>query len=434
MGRKKLRIAVVFLSLAILLLSMPSCTESPKATATSPPTAPEEVAPAPVTVPDTTPESTSASTQIELGSPTQTHQNAVEVVLTKAETDSYYKYVIYASRILAVKHPEIYLQADGLFLETITTNIGFKKSYEITDVKDNYLLWQKAGGAMSGPPFSLDYVDFTKYDIIKSSELYPEGYPVLPYLDRRMLTIATTLKPVGSRLNQLEKAEQYYFYLKEHGAGVDELYLIYCDNESAYMYDRGNLIEASNLESVGQVEGNPILIFNEASVWYPLMGRDDTSNDATLKQVIDKYATSVTTPELTDFEALMVEKLVEVTALEGLQKDAAIVFAARSSDYITVHDNRPFQPLWQNFTSINEKVRATLMGNVLKESGYLSPISAYLAAITAKYEGEAKLEAACDEYCRHATPPGTAGPGGLLWMLGIVAYTIDDMYYAHAGT
>ena len=121
----------------------PTPTPSPRITPT----------PTPTPTPALTPEPTLEPTQITLGSPIQIHQDTIEMALSRAETDSYYKYGIYASRILAVKHPEIYLQADGLFLEAIQTNIGFKKSYEITNVKDDYFVWQKAGGAMSGPPF-----------------------------------------------------------------------------------------------------------------------------------------------------------------------------------------------------------------------------------------------------------------------------------------
>ena len=70
---------------------------------------------------------------------------------------------------------------------------------------------------------------------------------------------------------------------------------------------------------------------------------------------------------------------------------------------------------------------------MIKNANYLSPIAAYLAAIAAGYEGEAKFETASNEYSRHTTPPGTPWPGGFLWMLGITSYTIDDAYYAHAG-
>jgi hypothetical protein len=70
---------------------------------------------------------------------------------------------------------------------------------------------------------------------------------------------------------------------------------------------------------------------------------------------------------------------------------------------------------------------------VNRDANFLSPIAAYLAAIASEYEGEAKIEAACNEYVRQATPPGAKRPGGFLWTLGIVSYTIDDAYYAYAG-
>ena len=45
------------------------------------------------------------------------------MVVNKVETDQYYKYGIYVTKTLAVTHPEIYLKADGLFVE-IGRHIG----------------------------------------------------------------------------------------------------------------------------------------------------------------------------------------------------------------------------------------------------------------------------------------------------------------------
>ena len=133
--------------LILILFIASSCAQPQVETPTLPSTADakpptEEATPIPTLAP--------ASSATRLERATQTHQDAVEMVLTKAKTDNYYKYGIYAARILAVKHPEIYLQADDLFLETIETNTGFKKAYEIDDVSSDYFIWYFIGGEMSG--------------------------------------------------------------------------------------------------------------------------------------------------------------------------------------------------------------------------------------------------------------------------------------------
>lgn len=54
----------------------------------------------------------------------EAHEYLWEMVLDGAGADKYDKYGIYASRILVVKHPEVYLQGDALFLEQIMTSNG----------------------------------------------------------------------------------------------------------------------------------------------------------------------------------------------------------------------------------------------------------------------------------------------------------------------
>lgn len=385
----------------------------------------EEVAPSSTpTLP--TPTSAPAPTVEELA--IEIHQDAASIVLAKAKVDNYYKYGIYAARVLTVKHPEMYLKADGLFLKTIQTNVGFKKSYEIEDVHSGYL----NGKEMAGPSFSFDYVDFTKYKIIESAELYPDHYPVLPYLDRRLLPVASTLKSVRDRITQLEKAEQYYFALKETGTSVDRMYLVYCDNENSYLYHQGELIYSKDLQKVDEIDGNPILIFNEKRVWYPLMGRDDTSKNTTLNEIVDNYATGVVVPKLSDFEAQVVERFAEVTQLEGLAQDAAIAAAARSWDCEKL-ENRPFRPIWETFADIQWPARGSIVRELIKDANYLSPIVAYLCAISEEHDGEAKIDAICEEYLKYAATPGADMAHGHLWMCGIMEYTVEDSYYTHGG-
>ena len=362
------------------------------------------------------------------------HEQAVEMVLDKAERDSHYKYAIYTSRTLMVKHPEIYLKADGLFLETVQNNDGFKKSYEITSVNDPYLL----GNALTGPPFSFDLVDFTKYHVIESSAMYPEDYPFLPYVDRRLLTMTVTLKPVGNRVTQLAKAEQHYFALKESGATADLMYLIYCDNENAYLYHQGALISALDLEETERIEGNPILVFNESNVWYPLMGRDDTGANAALRNVVEQYATGVALPELTDSEAEMVARFAEMTALEPSQVNMAIIAASRNWRFHRFA-YEPFRSIWggadiRNFQLHHPNAHISLLHDLILKSNHLSPIAAYLAAITEEIEEQEKIEALCREYLRHASPPEYSGMAhGHIWVCGIMEFNIEDSYYAHGG-
>ena len=42
--------------------------------------------------------------------------------------------------ILSACAPEMYLRADGLFVEMIETNPGFKKAYQTNDVHSDYLI------------------------------------------------------------------------------------------------------------------------------------------------------------------------------------------------------------------------------------------------------------------------------------------------------
>jgi len=202
----------------------------------------------------------------------------IERNLSKAETDRYYSYAIYASRTLAVKHPEVYLQGNDIFAQVITTAPGFKQAYETKNIHSDYFMKLQ----LEGDSFSFDDVDFDKYELITSKEIYPPDYPFPPFFDRRMAPISVSLKTFDSKITQLEKAERLYFEAK-HG-GASDLFLLYCDNENAYLYQDGSLIWAESQEKVTSVEGNPVLIFNEQYVWYPLMERNDTDKSELLNK------------------------------------------------------------------------------------------------------------------------------------------------------
>ena len=347
------------------------------------------------------------------------HENAWKYVVKKAKTDNYFKYGIYASRTLAVRHPEIYLQADKLFIKKITTNKGFKKSYEIKDVHSKYLFGREK---MVGEPFSFDLVDFSKYRIISSKDIYPTEYPVFDYIDRRLSPVSVTLKTYNDEITELEKIVQ--LYLKDNSL---DKYIINCDNDKAYLWKDGKLIDA-NLKVVEKLEGNPILIFNEKYVWYPLMERNDSSKDYTLKMLVEKYSTDVKMPKLSDFEAEIVKELKIVTELkDDKQKKLAKLSSIRAGIRYFGEDWRSVFPEIRNYGTFY-----CIMKEIIKDGNYLSPITAYLSAIVSTKPNIDGLRCMCKEYLRYASTNGKFAHGHL-WKCAMVEYLIEDAYRAKTG-
>ena len=356
------------------------------------------------------------------------HESLYRTILDGAKTDKYDVYAIYASRILAVTHPEVYLQGDAIFLKHITSNDGFQEEYLIKDVRSNYLTSQN----IVGPPFSFSDVNFESYSIVSCTETYPENYPLFSYLDRRLLPIASTLKLWENKITQLELGEQFYFSLRENRGSAVGLSIIYCDNEETYVCNGGELIWMRNLAKTDTLAGNPILIFNEENVWYPLMGRDDTSKDLALDNVVRKYCTDNQTPQLTEFEEHAIETLKQVTGLgnENQILMASIAAAHTEGTHKGSMAYPEFSAAWDNL-GIPFYANG-LFQDIYERANYLSPITAYLARISQKQTGEAKISAITNEYLEHTRAPGDDA-WGHTWSCMLVGQTIDECYRTRAG-
>lgn len=359
----------------------------------------------------------------------QLHIDSWSALLNDARSDKYCKYGIYASRILGVKHPELYLQGDAIFLKHIMSNNGYQMAYSIKDVHDPYF----TGSNMKGPPFSFNDVNFASYSAGSSGSLYAEEYPVLPFVDMRMYPIATTLKPATNKITQLELAEQFYFSLSQKRDAMKGLYLICCDSEDAYVYDNGNLTWMKSLDRVATIEGNPILILNDKNVWYPLMGRDDTAQDPTLDTVVKKYATATQTPKLTASEIELVAILREVTKLDGEAQVLMACLAAVHSEGTDTggHQYTEFVDAWKKL-----KIAPRAMGifeEIIRRANRLSPIAAHLAWTFRGQEGEEGLKKMTNEYLRYAATRGKDYAHGHTWTCNLVGQTIDECYRTQAG-
>ncbi len=364
------------------------------------------------------------------------HEEAWTKTVKKAKNDGYTKYCLYTSRILAVAHPEVLLKGDSRFITHITTNRGYSNSYACKDVHSHEFLTDMQ--FRKYPPFKFDAVDFDTFKIVKTCELYPEGYPVMPFLDRRMLPVASTLKTRTCTLTELEKAALLYQRERVINSSHNGLYIIHCDNEKTYLYDEG-LIDGSTGEKVYKVEGNPVLIFNEENVWFPLMNRYD--KDPILEEIVIAFSTEKIIPNLTNFESDIIDKLKEVSQLDGeAQWAMAEICSCRSTGRQTcttpLSEWFPLHSLWDT-ALVSKKARAWqyygYLEQILIRGNKLSPLTAYLAALSMDAQGYDKLVVLYKEWVKHVALPNYSYVWGHLWDECLVEYSVDESFRTSAG-
>ena len=358
------------------------------------------------------------------------HRGAWSDVVETARIDRDFKFGIYASRVTAVRHPEIYLKADNCFLEAIKSNPGFKKVYFTKDIHSPELFWKRQL-EMTGPPFSFDDVNFNDLRVKNNRDIYPDKFPFFPYLDRRLLPVASTLKTYENEVTEFEKAVIFYFKLKQHGS--TNSFIIYCDNESAYVSYDNHLVKCSNLDEVTGTSSSPILIFNEDYVWYPLMDRDDTRKSPSLKQLVSTLSTKESLPRLTSYEEEVIRQIRQATNLESaLAETTALLASMRGSG--NVLDS--FHPLWEKVLPKEDYRLAesfALIKQFLMKANILSPVSAFLAARSIPGSGVERLWTLSREWIGRTATRNWPKTRDHLWWCSHVEYSIDETFRTRAG-
>jgi len=357
------------------------------------------------------------------------HKDAWSDVVDNAKLHKDFKYGIYASRVITVKHPEIYLKADDSFSAAITSNPGFKKVYFTKDIHSPDLFWKRQL-EMKGAPFSFGDVNFNDLRVKSNRNLYPDEFPFFSYIDRRLLPIASTLKTFESEVTEFEKAAIFYFKLKQNGS--TNAFIIYCDNESAYVAYDSHLVRCNNMEESAEISGNPILIFNEDFTWYPLMNRDDTSKSPRLNQLVSTCSTSKTMPTLTRYEEETVTKLQEAT---GIESPVAETFAVLSSMRSTGNVLDNFHPLWEKILPKDFRLAESfaIIKQFLMKGNLLSPVSAFLAARSKAGSGCQKLWTLSREWIGRTATKNWPKTRDHLWWCSHLEYSIDETFRTRAG-
>ncbi len=381
------------------------------------------------------------------------HREAWESLVRSAAKTAYAKYGIYASRSLAVRHPEVYLIGDNAFYEGARSINGFKESYdeptalgwrhmkygrEFFDKDEDYT------GISGGHPLLFRNLRLDKYRLTEARRIYPEPY--LPLIDQRLGPLPVTLKTEGKTVTSLELAEMFYFKAKETGENPDSLFLIHCDNEEAYLAKDNVVISIHTGLPVHSLSGSPILIFNEKAVWYPLMGRDDSKKSLPLQNVVNRLA-AVTTSSLGDeWERTLVGELEAASALDG---DEQLRMAALASVRAGGWRFHPYAALWKGFVpdcdlDIDISRRLGLIREFDRLANSVSPATAYLFGVMGTGTVEERMRRLSHEYLlntgvvRESEAHGwkTAWrleSWGHLWPCGLMEHTVDDAFRSRTG-
>ena len=273
-----------------------------------------------IIVPTTSPASGSAAIAL--------HQQAWQEAADNSGTNNYYKYSIYSARSLAVANPEVYLQADKLWMDMITTYGGWGLEYSYRDrvlTGTNY--WDLAGGQiddgfMRGTSTdSFQWSDFQWEQHRKNAVdifSYYSGAPTLNWVDNRLMFLWDAMNGIGWKIPYTSLAEFEYLRLSAEGKHV---YLILTDDRKGYVAE----VTGDNITLENPLTGNltdtlssaALIVMDNEHVWYPLMGRDDTATDIELQRVVEKYSGAGLITELTEFEKTIQAQLKAGTKLNS---------------------------------------------------------------------------------------------------------------------
>jgi len=344
------------------------------------------------------------------------------------ENDRAYIYGLYGARLLSVYHPEIYLQADDLFLRFLFRIEGSSWFYDRDPASmgaEEYL--EKPGQ----PSFSMSMVNLGDYESVRDFEVYPEPVPFLNWLDRRVAPIHLVLKArkkFSLNPTHLEKAFLLYFYKKyTEQKNASRLFVIYALDGSAYVYDHGQIFDLDNRSLPPASLSKPlVLIFNEKSVWFPLMGRDDSDIDPNLAQVLSLLAPGegLFAPILSNFEKGAVNLLKEKTRLKSLEEKDFAKYVAINADSHLLYYGYNRLGIFPRTTSLPADAILNWRFHLRIFSSALSPFSDYLAQILKKngYPEFSRCFLAFNQW------------GGETVSIDTSSYTIDVGFRANVGT
>ncbi len=318
------------------------------------------------------------------------HFRAWQDVAEKAASMPKYKYALYASRSLAVKHPELYLQGDAIFNKLLVSLPNMALFYTTrhedlavmaTTLKDNFRSLPQL------PKHQYDWggFDLSAHHEVSSAELYRNA-SLFPFLDLRLPLLGVSLLGWDYQATPLAMAQMLYFQLTADRSNR-AAYLLVSEEGTAYVavFDRARNIRALDHRGVvAQPREKIVLIFNEKRVWYPLMERDDAKRDANLRRLVAEYAPQDPLPRLTKQEEQLVQILRETTGMGKRQDQQWMLITAsrlHSRAWQRLGEIQKLYPQWSHVSSSHAPELFTQeLALIYRLSNRLSPSASHLAA------------------------------------------------------
>lgn len=283
--------------------------------------------------------------------------------------DKYIKYSFYASRLLFVYNPEIYIKSDMDIYNLYKNKKGFGAIYKknvINNIKEMETYMEKG-----------DKLDFSKIDLY-SFKLVNNKYIIknemidnYPFLDERIGTLFSILKRFDKKVTSLELAYLSYFCNFETS---DNLWILYTDEKIGYLLKDGKLYK-NGLEFTNSIIGNLLIVFNKDYVYSLLTDRDDREKSNYLKLIVEKYQKDKIKNKVSDSTEF--ETIKDIAIITKLEKEEDFLVAKISSlkaNDISIFNN-------PDFNNINENDVYFFLNNVMFFSNLLNPFSFYFSRI-----------------------------------------------------
>jgi len=368
------------------------------------------------------------------------HDAAWDRMLDEAAYDPAAAFAFYAYRTIAVSHPEVYLLADSLFSGIIENMPGSRLAFSHQDPRDMELYRKLQRGELEGAPFRW------RHWSPESDSITDEGWLQRSWQDLRLPSAAVLLRADSKRLTTLEAAVLRYTSLRRGGIPVDSLYVIVDTQGRGYLSRSGVIHSASTGTPEAGDPGrvSPAIVFNEASAFYPLMGRDDRTTSGSLARVVAALGPSGD-PALDIPERKRADRLSSLTSLGNAEAKQLAVIVALGATGVT--DESVSNALSVCFPAAEEVgghlgVAPGMIRDAIRRANQLSLPAARLASVAAQSPAFDKCTPLLEELYlnlagRRVHPDlpndSTLAAWGYLWSCDLLDITLDDIIRTRAG-